>query len=365
MKTQIQLILATIGLTILIWVYADQQGWKTVEFPIAITVTAPPEYMPRIVADKEDESPQTIDVMVHARGPNAAFREMNLGTPPVFEVQIPIAKENIASDMQRAVDLSVPVAAALHERGLQLAAIKRPSITVIFDRWEKVTVEMQADAGAFTEALQGSLAVEPSTVTARILRSELKDATAAAESRLVLPIEDQLRTQLAQAEFELPISLKDKTWQGHKVTWLPETIIVRGRLQKQYEDLELKMIPLRTMLPWDWPSDKYQVVWVDERDRLQKVQLKMPVGKPTVLANTDVVAFIAIDESLIPPEQPGGATDASATQPAAEPSPSSQTVRFVFPEGFEDAKLVSPPSVVKFRVVKRTQTPAPANSEKR
>jgi hypothetical protein len=195
-------------------------------------------------------------------------------------------------------------------------------------------------------------------VIARILSSELKGTATTADSRLVLPIEDQLRTQLAQAEFELPISLKDKKWQGHKVTWQPDTILVRGRLQKQYEDLELKMIPLRTMLPWDWPSDKYQVVWVDERDRLQKVQLKVPVGKPTVLANTDVVAFIAIDESLLPPQQPGGATDSAATQPATEPSPISQTVRFVFPEGFEDVKLVSPPSVVKFRVVKRTQTPS-------
>lgn len=360
MKNQIQLILATIGLTVLIWVYADQQGWKTVEFPVTVSIAAPQGYVPRIVGTKEDEPTQTANVMVVARGPNSAIRGLTLPNAPAFKVPILISEENIAPEME--VYLRDPITAALLEKGLQFVSIKRPSISAVFDRWERITVAVQADAGTFTEAVQGSLLVEPASLTVMILSSELKEVTASQDA-IVLSVEDQIRSQRTQSEFSFQVSLKDRKWQGRTAVWEPEVVQIRGRLQKQYDDLELKLIPLRTMLPWDWPSDKYQVVWADERDRLQKVQLKIPVGKPRVLTSTDVVAFISVDESLIPPQPLAGATVTPATQPAAEPSPYSQTVRFVFPEGFEDVKMVGPPSVVKFRVVKRTQATSPAVGE--
>jgi hypothetical protein len=351
MKAQLQLILATIGLTILIWVYADQQGYRAVEFPVAINVTTLPGYVPRVAGATDPESPQTINVMVLARGPNAIFRELNLRSLPVLQVSVLVA-DNITLDAPRAIDLREPLTAALRDKGLQLAGVRPQIISVRFDRREKIKLEVQADVGAFAEALKGSLQIEPPTVTAGILSSDLRNAPGTLENRLVIPIEDQLRAQPAQTEFDFTISLKDKKWQGISVNWDPEVIRVRGRLQRLYEDLELKLIPLRILLPWDWPCDQYQVVWVDERDRLQKIRLKVPVGKPNVLTSADVIAQIFIDESLIPPESPAGPDPAS--QPAAEPSPFSQTVRFVFPPGFEDAKIVSPPSVVKFRIVKRT-----------
>jgi len=354
MKSQIQLILATIGLTILIWVYADQQGYRTVKFPIAIRIATLPDYVPRI-ADAGQESQGVGLVTVIARGPNSALRELNLSRPPVFEVTVAVT-ENVTTGAQRVIDIHDEVVAALRQRGLQLLSVNPSSLAVTLDHWEKHTVEVQADTGAFAEALKGSLGIEPPTVTAKILASELQSAAGAVDNRLVLHVEDQLRTQPAQAEFEFLVSLKDKKWQGLKVIWEPDVVRIRGRLQQQYEDFELKLIPLRAMLPWDRPCDKYQIVWADERDRLQKVALKVPVGKPKALTNNDVVAFIAIDESLIPPQPPGESAALAATQPAAEPSPYSQTVRFVFPEGFEDVKIVSPPSVVKFRVVKRPQT---------
>lgn len=351
MKPQIQLILATVGLTILIWVYADQQGYKTVKFPVAVTITTAPGIVPNIDG-ASGETRQTLHVTVIARGPNVAIRELPLNKPPVLEVTVPIT-ENVSIEEPRVVDIHDAIAAALRERALQLLNVNPASITVRFDRLVKLDVEVQVDAGTFHQALAGAVQLEPATVTATVLGSELANAPAPVESRLVIPIEDELRAQPGQTDFQFLVSLKNRKWQGMNVKWGPETVIIRGKLQQLYTDLELKLIPLRIMLPWDWPADKYEIVWVDDRDRLQKVRLKMPVGKPNVLTNTDVTAFVSIDDSVIPPE-PSSLVE-PATQPAAEPSPFSKTVRFVFPPGFEDVKVVSPPSVVKFRVIKRAE----------
>jgi hypothetical protein len=355
MKAKLQILLATVALTVLIWVYADQQGWRTVKFPVAVRVTTLPEVVATVDGATEQDEPATLHVSVIARGPNATIRDLNLNRPPVFEVTIPVT-ENMTTDAPRIVDIHDPVALATREHGLQLLTVNPVSITVKFDRRVKLPLEVQADAGAFSEALKGSLSIDPAAVTATVLNSELSKAPPAAEQRLVIPIEDELRSQPGQDEFEFAVSLKNRKWQGMNVKWEPETIRISGKLKQQYENLELKLIPLRVLLPWDWPCDKYQVVWMDERDRLQKVQLKVPVGKPTVLTNTDVTAYVAIDGSMVPPEPPPGSEALPATQPAAEPSPFSQAARFVFPPGFEDVKVVSPPAMIKFRIVKREQT---------
>ncbi|HOA72399.1 MAG TPA: hypothetical protein PLV57_08740 [Phycisphaerae bacterium] len=353
MKGQIQLVLATIGLTVLIWVYADQQGYKTVRLQVAVTVGTPPGVVAHVTGAAPDAG-QTLHVTVYARGPNAAIRELP-SRPPALEVTVPIT-ENVATDESRALDIHDPLAAALRERGLQLLGVNPASMSVRFDRLVKVDVQLQADAGAFHQALAGAVQIDPPVVTASVLASQLAGAPAPAENRLVIPIEAELRNQPGETEFDFPVSLKTRTWNGLDVKWQPELVHVKGKLQQLYTDLELKLIPLRAMLPWDWPSDRYEIVWVDDRDRLQKVHLKVPVGKPNVLTNNDVVAFVSIDGSLIPPATP------QTTQPATEPSPFTQTVRFVFPPGFEDVRIVSPPSTVKFRIVPRVQAKAAPES---
>ncbi|MCL2329771.1 MAG: hypothetical protein FWC56_00540 [Phycisphaerae bacterium] len=371
MKTQIQLILATVGLTILIWVYADQQGYRTVDFSVAIRIATLPEYVPQILGSPTDsDSPGTGLVMVSARGPNAAIRRLNLQRPLTREVTVPVNEIQTIGSQQ--VDVYKAIEKDLFDRGLQLLSVKPSnSIMVAFDHWEKQVVEVQPDAGTFAEAIKGNLRVEPMTVTAKVLSSELNSTTSTLEKRLILPIEDLLRTQSAQqTEFNFPVPLQDKKWQGLKVVWEPNVVQVQGQLQQRYEDVELKLIPLRVVLPRDWPCDKYQIAWADERDRLQKVSLKVPVGKPRALTNTDVIAMISLDASLIPSEPANDSASATTTQPVAEaePSPFSRPVRFVFPEGFEDVKLVSPPSEVKFRIVKRPTSNSglpPAASEGR
>ncbi len=359
MRAQIQLILATIALTVLIWVYADQQGWRVVQFPVAVQVSTVPDVVVQLVGATEggeQESSGSVHVMVTARGPNAAIQQLNLSRVPVFDVTVPVT-EIANTDTPRVLDIHDAVAAALRDHGLQLVGLSPPSITVKFDRKVRMNVELQVGVGAFAEALKGTLKIEPPTVTAIALNSELKSAPSPIEPRLMISIEDELRSQPpGQGEFDFTISLKSRKLQGLNVTWEPDTVRVKGQLKQMYEDVELKLIPLRVLLPWNWPADKYDIVWVDERDRLQKVELKIPVGKPSVLTNKDVTAYIQLDDSMIPPESPEGASQLStATQPAAEPSPYTQTVRFVFPPGFEDVKVVSPPATVKFRIVKRQQ----------
>jgi len=359
MRSQLQLILATVGLTVLIWVYADQQGYKTIKFPIAVTVTSLPDVVPR-VEGAGSESPQTVHVTVIARGPNAAIRELNLGRPPVLEVTIPVT-ENITLGTPQVIDLRDPVLLALRDRGLQLLDIDPPSITVTFDRLVKIEVQLQVDAGLYQKSLAGGLQIEPPTVTATVLASKLAELPAPVEPRLRISIEEELRSQPVDTEFDFIVPLKNEKWHGLNVRWEPETVRIRGRLQRRYEDLALKLIPLRVLLPWNWPADRYEIVWVHEEDRVQKVDLKVPVGKTKLLTNTDVIAFISIDDTMLPPEENSliePPPSATATQPVAEPSPYSQTVRFVLPEGFEDVKIVSPPYTVRFRIVPRGEAEA-------
>lgn len=352
MRPQFQLILATVGLTVLIWVYADQQGYKNVNFQIAVTVSTPPGIVAHVENAVSDAN-QTALVSVTTRGPNVAIRELPLNRTPVLTVTIPMT-ENVTIEQPRVIDIQEPVAAALRERGLQLLTVNPVTVTAHFDRLIKREVELQVDAGAFHQALAGAPQIDPPVAQATLLASQMPDDTTGTESRLVLPIEEELRTQAVENDFEFNISLKNRKWQGIEVKWEPESVTVRGRLQQLYTDVELRLIPLRVLLPWDWPSDEYEIQWVDENDRVQKIQLKVPVGKPNVLTNTDVIAFISIDDAFIP-QAPLPTVD-TTTQPAAEPSPFSQTVRFVFPPGFEDVKVVSPPATVKFRIVPRTDT---------
>lgn len=351
MKSQVQLVLATVGLTALIWVYADQQGYKTVKFPVAVTISTSPGIVAHVDGAGADAR-QTLLVMVIARGPNAAMRELPLARPPAMEVTVPIA-ENPAPDEHRVVDIHDPVAVALRERGLQLLNVNPANMGVRFDRLVKLDVQVQADAGALRPSLAGSVQIDPPVVTATVLASQLAGMPTSNEpQRLVISIEEDLRSQPGETDFRFTVSLKNRPWHGLEVKWEPDALVMSGKLQQLFSDLELRLIPLRVLLPWDWPSDKYEIVWVDERDRLQKLQLKVPVGK--ILTHNDVTAFISIDGSLIPPAVPADLT----TQPASEPSPFTHTVRFVFPPGFEDVRIVSPPSMVKFRIMPRAQAEA-------
>lgn len=355
MKTQIQLILATAVLTVLIWVYADQQGYKNVQFPVAVSIASLPDIVPRIVEATDTATPNLLHISVTARGPNAVIRELDLNGPRAFQVSVPVM-EDATPGGPRAVDIHDAIAAALREEGLQLLRTDRATVAVFFDQRVRVNLDVVADAGTFNEAVSGNFTIAPPTVTAIVLASELQALTATGESRLAIPIEEELRARRSQNAFMFTVSLRTRKWQGLNVTWEPDEVTFRGRFTRQFDERELKLIPLRVLLPWNWPADKYDVVLADERDRLQKVTVKVPVGHPTTMTNSDVMAFITIDESLIPTEAP--VVDASAPPPA-EPSPYSQRVRFVFTEGFQDVQEISSPVMVKFRIVPRATAEVP------
>jgi hypothetical protein len=282
---------------------------------------------------------------------------INTTRPPAFTVDVPVTPAGNSPDPQ-GVELQPFITAALRDRTLRLLSLEPQRIDVRFDRKVELDVAIQTDAGTFAETLAGTLKVDPPTVKAIVLSSALRDAGAPVEPRLIIPLEDELRSGPPQRELKFVVPLRGRKLQGLDVAWQPDSVQISGSLRETYSNLELKMIPLRVVLPWNWPCDQYRIEWVDERDRLQKVEIKVPVGKPTVLTSNDVVALVRIDESLVPPPPPADADPTS--RPAAEPSPLSQAVRFVFPENFEDVKIVSPPSIVKFRILRRDAAPEPA-----
>ena len=71
----------------------------------------------------------------------------------------------------------------------------------------------------------------------------------------------------------------------------------------------------------------------------------------------DVIAYVIVDDDLLPPETSPEAGSATFTH---EPSWHSLEVHFHFPDPqFKDVKIVSPPRTVKLRVVKRTDKAEP------
>ncbi len=355
MRNKLQLLLATAALTVLIWIYADQQGYKTADLPVAVRLVTPGEIVPSIEGAPRT-SPGTLTVTLTARGPNAVLRGINQGRGEAIEVGIPIS-DNLEAQTVRTIDIRDAVTEAARDQGLQFISVNPATINVTFDRRVSHKLDVVPDAGAFSEAVSGSLVIEPPVVTVSVLQSHLA-SMGDFEQRLVVPIEQELRARSRETTFEFTVPLDESRWQGVPATFTPSAIRFRGRLKQPYEPVEVKLIPLRVMLPWNWPADQYDIVWEDERDRTQSVRLQVPVGKPAALTNREVLAFVLIDEKLIPPAPTPGADGPAA----AEPSPQSREVRFVFPAGFEDVKIESPPAFVRFHVVRRAQAP-PAGAD--
>jgi len=357
MKRQVQLILATIPLAALIWVYADQTGQQSQSIRIAVHLTAPPDIVPE--ADEHlPDAPEALAVQIEVRGPKLALSRMESEKGPhgiYFELSVPVA-EDLTPGRPHSLDITGPVTAAVHERGLQLRSLSPSSIAYQVDRYQEIEVEVVPDPGSFNDALEGPPAVEPKSVKARVLQGDLLKL-ASRDEPLHLAIADELKARLgqsAQFSFDLPLGSQ---WQRISAQFRPKTVRISGRFKQAYDAQTISLIPLRVAVRWDWPHDKYLLQWADELDRTQKIDVQVPVGTGRAPTFNDVIAYVMVDDDLLPPET---SPEAGSVPPAHEPSWHSLEVHFHFPsQEFKDVKIVSPPRTVKLRVVKRTDKAEP------
>ncbi len=353
MKTQLQLIAASAALTVLIWVYADRLGHATAELRVEVTVNAPPDVIPRIVGASEDK-PQSLFVRVQCRGTNAAIQRVEQSLLPgnvAFQVSVP-TPEDLQGSGPHEIGIRKEIARALRDRGLELIDPGRTAVQVTLDRLVAVPVEVEVDPGTYTEALDGKPLVQPRTVTMRMLESDRSQLGATAP-RLMVPVADQLAKfeDTLENTFRVPLS---SPWPGIKVAFDPPEVAVTARLKQSYETVSLSLIPVGKLLPWDWPADKYEIEFKEDADRLQRIDIRVAIGRSAVPTPADVAAYIPIDDRDLPP-------DSAGTQPAgAEDSWREREVRFHFLGEFSDVKIEGPPRLIRFRVKRRPTGLAPA-----
>jgi len=360
MRTQVKLILATLPLTALIWIYADQTGQQKQMIRISVRIDTPPDVVPNVEGHLPDAS-DTRSVQIEVRGPKAALR--NLGAPKgvrgtYFEVAIP-AKDDPDPGSTYMVDIWAPIAEELRQRelGLHLRSVVPPSISYTVDRYEEVEVDVVLDAGSLTNELEGSVMVRPKSVKARVLQSDLRALYSGANQPLRVLIEDDLRSRLSDSNpvFHFDVHLGSK-WQRINAEFKPDTVQVNGQFKRGYKEEEISLIPLRVLLPGDWPYDQYDIQWVEEADRIQKITVRIPGEVPRVPTAADVIAYVRVD---LPHDT--SLENGTLQPPGPESSVTPLDVHFVFPDQeFKDVRISSPPRTVKVRITKQTnpaQTP--------
>lgn len=350
MKTQIQLIVATAFLTVLVWVYADlaSQEARDVELTLRLNVPAASDIVVRIDGSLP-ETPDSVRLAAKLAGAKAAIGRLEIEERSRgLSIKLPFPATGVRSDEIKVRDEVQKWASG---RGLHVVGLGREFIRYAVDRFVEIEITLEADPGVFANELKGPPRVEPAKVKARLLASQ-RDERASAERRLILPIEEQLRNRSSDSFEE---SLARQKWQGLDVTFVPERVTVSVTRRQGFETYRLTAIPLCELWPSYRPEGEYRVEWANEDDQVQHIEVIVPAGKPRVLTNKDVIAFVSIDREDLAPE-PKTSTE---TAPAASREGIPRQVHFVFPPGFEDVRVVPPLPKVRFKVVK-VASPAPS-----
>lgn len=353
MRLQLRLLLETALLTLLIWTYADQASYETCTAVLAVRVATPPDMVARI-EEARGGTAEVVYVPMKLRGPKAAVRKLDMESgsgASIFTLNLSVPPEG-GSQGSTTRDIRDDVARlpTIRDRGLQVEEVSRPMITFTLDRYKAIKLNVDTDAGKFTDALDGKPIIEPNGVTVKVLESELAGRDKP-EPRLVIPIEEQIRTRAEEvaATFSVPLGSK---WEGMDAKFVPEEVRVTVRLAKSYQTVELSLIPLRVLWPPGAAGGDFEIEWQDKADTIQNISVRIPVGKSRALDSKDVLAFVPFEKSDFPNDP--SPTDATS-KPAATEGWSQREVRFIFPQGFGDVQ-VDGQRQVKFRIKKRANT---------
>ncbi|UCD29043.1 MAG: hypothetical protein JSV03_00740, partial [Planctomycetota bacterium] len=340
-----QLIIATIFLTAIIWIYADQTSHKSYQTFVAVRIAASSDIAPRIEGASAD-SPNLIHVPVTMRGAKAAIRRLQLqestGDHP-FELAIKIAGNIKSGDIQsRDITPQITHLDAIRDLGLHVDEVHRPTIEFTVDRYKTVELDVHVDPGVYT--IKGEALIQPPKVTAYILESDY-DLLNIGERRLDIDIESYLSSD--QLRLEREVSLGSK-WQGVEVTFKPARVKIMVQLEQKRIPKEITVLLWINVKP-DF-FQEYEYVIEDESARFQKIDISVPKEKADQLTKDMIDAYVKIEDDDLPTTK--------------DPVKRDYKVEFKFPKGFEDVEIISQERMVtlilKRKAGSEKPTPAPA-----
>ncbi len=356
MKTQVQLILATFAMTVLIWVYADLTSQESYEVTLTMRLSVPPgsesviraEGAP-IGTDTGFDTSAMVPVQATLMGPKAAIADIeHLRRTEGLVIDVPVViGQTGGPEVIRTVDIREHIARWGRAHSLRIVDLSRQLVEYRLDHYVRVTLTLEGDVSGLSEKLRGSPRFEPPQVEARLLASQ-RDLVGNGERKLEVPLDEELRGTDEDA-FEK--SLAGLRWHGLDVTYIPDRVEVTVQRRGRFETVQITPIPMYEL----WPAYKseqgqFRVEWEDGEAPLQKIQVEVPASALRMPTNTDVIAYVKIEpEDLKQASQDVKVTD---TAPAGTRAGILREVRFIFAEGFEDVRIVGERPTVRFRVVR-------------
>lgn len=366
MRTQLRLILSTVALTVLIWFYANQASLSTTTLmvPVKLVLTEAGSPWALRVVDAPPDQPDIRQVKMTVRGPKQAIRLLETeNAQGRFMLRVKLAEQLTPGRTSRSLYADLSGSSDLLQRGLTLKELSPEAVEFEVDRYVKVPVEFKTAAGAFENALVGKPVVQEQ-VTARVLESKVGED--AVSFPIALPLEDEIKEALQKQPTDadgplavtFPVSLQQVRTPVEAV-FEPSVVNVTVQLQAQSRIVSKTVRPLSVMVKAQDFFDGYEIEWEDKTGAqfTQSINCRVPVSKMELfrqLHSTEVLAYVIIDSSDLPPEAAAGSPAATLPAPVA-PTATYRTkqVHFVLPAGFEDVKPVDPLPTVNLRVTRK------------
>jgi len=358
MKTNIQLIIITIILTVVIWIYADQTSQQTHETSVYVSLDATPEQAPRI--DGAGMNPNLLKVPVTLKGPKAAIRNLERRESTgqaELKVLIDIPKD-VKPGVPRTTEIGDDISRMpiLRDLGLQVLEVHTPAIEYTVDRYALIVRRIKVKSLTRTIKNQD---LKPDTVKIRLLEDDavyFKDDEPLA-FRIDHKLDSMPKKPVMTFDLTLDSSLLESPLRDVEVKFDPPRVRVELELEEDTGTENITLIPLQFMAHPEIMR-QYEFQCLDKSDLLCAIEVQGPkelldkLKKPENKLKID--AYVKVTDDDLPKEP-----DVTATQPQATELKSLKEgqVRFHLPAGFEEIKITDPsetdPQIVKYMIKKR------------
>ncbi|MHC4441448.1 MAG: YbbR-like domain-containing protein [Planctomycetota bacterium] len=294
MRTQFQLVLATIFLTAVIWIYADLTSHKIHDTDIAVRLEVPTDISLRLDNPTPDDPNVTL-IPVTLRGSKATIDKRKLqrsaGADP-FELVINVDSDSKSGVQQRNIVHELTNLPAIRDMGLHVDEVHQRTIEFKVERYKKVKLQVYVYPGKYS--ISPNPKIEPEKVTARILESDYERLNGSLE-RVSVTLDEEYRQDRSDEQiaiFDIPLS---SPWFGVNAKFTPGSVKVKVGLTQEFVKESFKLIPLNVMATPKNLED-YEFRCKVDSDEKQSITIDVPISKSGKLTNDKIHAYVRIEE---------------------------------------------------------------------
>lgn len=293
MGSKIKTFIATAGLTVLIWLAADQNVTDSIRVEIPVRLAADDRYA---VLHSPAGVVNFSVTLTGRRRRLADFRErLEARKPSPFESQV---DRSVRSSSEPQVMVSSEAIGQIRElsgAGLSMSAIEPPNILVLVDDYEVVPdITVVPNYGT----LRGDATVTPAKVSARLPRF----AAAALRSDPTVRVDAESAIRDAKAArpdergFTVTLRLPSEIRSGVPVAFTPGEVVLNGKVESLTETRRIGPVQIKFLIP-DEVQQKYRVVAADGSNFRPDIDVVGPAASLARLDPRDVRGLVEIKAS--------------------------------------------------------------------